>query len=84
MQGTSGYYDEAYFDSSESSNEEGGTEEGGDRQEGGDRRRRRGTPKRVKKLSNDELFYDPNMDEEDEKWVKRQRMAYHNGEMLVW
>ena len=35
--------------------------------------------KKVRKLTNDELFYDPHMDEEDEKWVKRQRMAYHNG-----
>ena len=46
----------------------------------GDQRRRR-TPKKVKKLSNDELFYDPNMDDEDEKWMKRRRMEYHNGEV---
>lgn len=35
--------------------------------------------KKVRKLTNDELFYDPKMDEEDERWIKRQRMAYHNG-----
>ena len=34
---------------------------------------------KVRKLMNDELFYDPNMDEEDERWVQRQRLAYHNG-----
>ena len=45
---------------------------------GGRGRRARG--RKFKKLSNDELFYDPNMDDEDEKWVRRQRMAYHNGE----
>ena len=33
-----------------------------------------------RKLTNEELFYDPHMDEEDEQWVKRQRMAYHNGQ----
>ena len=31
------------------------------------------------KLTDEELFYDPNMDAEDEKWVERQRQAYHNG-----
>jgi hypothetical protein len=30
------------------------------------------------RLTDEELFYDPHMDEEDEQWVKRQRMAYHN------
>lgn len=34
---------------------------------------------KVRKLTNDELFYDPNMDEDDERWVQRQRLAYHNG-----
>ena len=32
-----------------------------------------------RRLTDEELFYDPHMDEEDEQWVKRQRMAYHNG-----
>ena len=32
------------------------------------------------RLTDEELFYDPHMDEEDEQWVKRQRMAYHNGQ----
>ena len=35
--------------------------------------------RRIKKLTNDELLYDPDMDDEDERWVQRQRMAYHNG-----
>lgn len=69
------YYDDIYFDSSGSSSEgEGGserTEAGGEKCGGATRK--------VKKLTNDELFYDPNMDEEDERWVRRQRMAYHNG-----
>jgi len=35
--------------------------------------------KKVCKLTNEELFYDPGMDDRDERWVNRQRMAYHNG-----
>ncbi len=35
--------------------------------------------KKILKLSNDELFYDPNMDDDDERWVERQRQSYHNG-----
>ena len=31
--------------------------------------------------SDDELLYDPNMDDEDEKWVKRQRQEHHRGRM---
>ena len=34
------------------------------------------------RLTDEELFYDPHMDEEDEQWVKRQRMAYHNGQYV--
>lgn len=34
---------------------------------------------KMRKLTNDELLYDPNMDDDNEKWVERQRMAYHNG-----
>ena len=40
---------------------------------------KRTSREKVPKLSNDELFYDPDMDEDDERWVQRQRMAYHNG-----
>ena len=36
----------------------------------------RDAKKRV--LSNDELLYDPNADEQDEEWVNVQRMAYRN------
>ena len=32
--------------------------------------------------SDDELLYDPNMDDEDEKWVKRQRQGHNQG--TVW
>ncbi len=60
-------YDELCFDSSES--------EGEDDQAGSTRY----VGKKVSKLSNDELFYDPGLDDEDERWVNRQRMAYHNG-----
>ena len=85
------YYDEVYFDSS--SNEEEGEGEGEGEgggvvrdeevvSDGGGRRKRR-ERRKIRKLTNDELFYDPNMDDEDEKWVARQRMAYHNGEVCV-
>ena len=66
------YYDDIYFDSSSGSDEGGGAGEGVKKR----KERKRG---KVRKLTNDELFYDPHMDEEDEKWVARQRMAYHNG-----
>ena len=61
------YYDDIYFDSS------GSDEEGG----GADGIRKVG--KKVRKMTNEELFYDPKMDEEDERWMKRQRMKYLNG-----
>lgn len=64
---SSDFYDELYFDSSESEGEDcltGGT---------------RNVGKKVCKLSNDDLFYDPDLDDENEKWVNRQRMAYHKG-----
>lgn len=38
--------------------------------------------KKIVKLTNDELFYDPKMDEEDEKWVERQRRNYHKNGMI--
>ncbi len=63
-------YDELYFDSSES--------EGEDCLTG----RTRNVGKKVCKLSNEELFYDPNIDDENEKWVNRQRMAYHNSKYV--
>jgi hypothetical protein len=74
------FYDPVYFDSDDSSDEE----EASRMEAGSSERRRRdsggGGARKVKRLSNDELFYDPNMDEEDEKWMNRRRMAYHNGE----
>uniref|UniRef100_A0A1X7TFQ4 Uncharacterized protein n=1 Tax=Amphimedon queenslandica TaxID=400682 RepID=A0A1X7TFQ4_AMPQE len=36
------------------------------------------TKRKVRKLTNDELFYDPNLDDEDEKWVEKQRRTYRN------
>lgn len=81
--GQSQFYDEVYFDSSESSDE---GEVGGSGVLAGSpekvpkKRRRDSAARKVKKLTNDELLYDPNMDEEDEKWMNRHRMAYHNGE----
>ena len=68
------YYDEIYFDSSSDEGSGGGEEVTGEDAEKKKKRR-----KKFRKLTNDELFYDPHMDEEDEKWVNRQRMAYHNG-----
>lgn len=62
-------YDDIYFDSSDSETEESQPTDGNIRNVG----------KKVCKLSNDELFYDPGLDAEDERWVNRQRMAYHNG-----
>lgn len=62
------YYDDIYFDSSGSEDERGEDEE-----------RIKKIGKKVRKMTNDELFYDPKMDEEDEKWMKRQRMTYLNG-----
>lgn len=64
------YYDDIYFDSSGSEDERGESE--GIRKIG----------KKVRKMTNDELFYDPKMDEEDEKWMKRQRMTYLNGRLV--
>lgn len=70
------YYDEIYFDSS---SDEGGAGDG--KVIVGAKRKQK---KKFRKLTNDELFYDPHMDEEDEKWVTRQRMAYHNGEKCLY
>ena len=83
------FYDEVYFDSSESSDDEGeiaGTGEGTGPNGGGQRGPSGGRKRKVnrkQKLTNDDLFYDPNMDEEDEKWMNRKRMAYHNGEVCI-
>ena len=77
------YYDEVYFDSDSSdggvvSKDSGaGRDADAESSEGESSCRRSG--KKVRKLTNDELFYDPNMDDEDEKWVRHQRMSYHNG-----
>ena len=75
------YYDDVYFSSSSSMGEEEDGADGGDEsKDGGWKKKKKKTKHRV--LTNDELFYDPDMDEDDQKWVNRQRMAYHNGERL--
>lgn len=82
--GHSQFYDQVYFDSDDESSEEGEanrTEADAGSSENVPTRRRGSEARKVKKLSNDELFYDPNMDDEDEKWMNRKRMAYHNGEL---
>lgn len=82
------YYDDVYFDSDSSegggrADDDGaGLDADGESSEGEGLQQRK-VGKKVRKLTNDELFYDPNMDEEDEKWVRRRRMAYHNGESLA-
>lgn len=70
------YYDDVYFTSSSS---EDGDDEMVEDQESGPRKKiPHEDRKKYRKLTNDELFYDPEMDEKDERWVRRQRMAYHN------
>ena len=65
------FYDDIYFSS-------GSSEDMSDGGDAGAQGKKKQKNKR-RKLTNDELLYDPNMDKEDEKWVNRQRMAYHNG-----
>ena len=70
------FYDNVYFDSSGSEGSEDG--DGGEGGEGGE-----DVGRKVRKLTNDELFYDPTIDDDNERWVQRQRMAYHNGRLIV-
>ena len=68
------FYDDIYFSSASSEdmlNEADGVD--------GDGRKKKQKKNKRRKLTNDELLYDPNMDKEDERWVNRQRMAYRNG-----
>ena len=66
------FYDDIYFSSASSEN----ISDEGD----GDREKKKKQKKsKRRKLTNDELLYDPNMDKEDERWINRQRMAYRNG-----
>ena len=73
------YYDDVYFSS-------GSSDEGGDGVESGRKPAVSKKPshkeEKHRKLTNDELFYDPDLDDKDERWVNRQRMAYHNGEFI--
>ena len=74
------YYDDVYFSSSSSMGEEGVGAAGEDESRVGGRKKKKKKKAKHRVLTNDELFYDPDMDEDDQKWVNRQRMAYHNGE----
>ncbi|XP_012937408.1 tubulin polyglutamylase ttll6 isoform X10 [Aplysia californica] len=60
---TDEFYDEIYFDSDEE-DETGGTE--------GKCKQKHAV------ISNDDLLYDPDMDDEDQKWVDRQRQSHRN------
>lgn len=55
------YYDDVYFDSDEE-----------DMVTQGDAKKE----KKQKQLSNDELLYDPDIDEDNERWVEQQRRSY--------
>ncbi|KAK3093334.1 hypothetical protein FSP39_014205 [Pinctada imbricata] len=59
------YYDDVYFDSDE---EEMVTSAGDER-----KRRKKG---KHKVLTDDNLLYDPDMDDEDQKWVDKHRRSY--------
>lgn len=65
------FYDDIYFSSGSSEDMSDGAD--------ADRGKKKQKKNKRRKLTNDELLYDPNMDKEDEKWVNRQRMAYRNG-----
>uniref|UniRef100_A0A1X7TXL4 Uncharacterized protein n=1 Tax=Amphimedon queenslandica TaxID=400682 RepID=A0A1X7TXL4_AMPQE len=67
------YYDEIYFDS---------TSEDEAPVQGLEMKSKSKTKRKVRKLTNDELFYDPNLDDEDEKWVEKQRRTYRNGKTI--
>lgn len=60
---SSKFYDDVYFDSDDENNFEG---------EGDARVQRHHT-----QPSNDDLLYDPDMDDEDQRWVDRQRQRQH-------
>ncbi|CAG5126694.1 unnamed protein product [Candidula unifasciata] len=55
------FYDEIYFDS--------------DEEDDATNARSSGKPKRAV-ISNDDLLYDPDMDDEDQKWVDKQRLSH--------
>lgn len=59
-------YDEIYFDSDDSESEELSHKPSGSTSRKGNRR----------VLSNDELFYDPKMDDRDQAWMDKQRRSY--------
>ena len=64
-------YDEIYFSSGSEDNEDN---VGGVSSKSKERRTMK---------TDDELLYDPNMDDEDEKWVEGLRQEHHQG-VCVW
>ncbi|XP_072031486.1 E2F-associated phosphoprotein-like [Amphiura filiformis] len=64
------FYDDIYFDSDSDSGEEG------------ERRKKQKKDKKQKSkhrvMTNDELLYDPDIDDENQKWVDKQRQKYRN------
>lgn len=63
------FYDDVYFDSDESEPEETTPGQASNRAEQNRRHHR-------KVLTNDELFYDPTMDDRDQAWVDQKRRSY--------
>lgn len=70
------YYDDLYFSSG--SSEDMSDSAGPDHEQ-----KKKQNKNKRRKLTNDELLYDPEMDKEDERWVNRQRMAYRNGIQVI-
>ncbi|MPC25389.1 E2F-associated phosphoprotein [Portunus trituberculatus] len=66
---TSEFYDDIYFDSDESDPEESTPGQP-------PKVKKQKQPRRHKVLSNDELFYDPTMDDRDQEWVNQKRRSY--------
>lgn len=58
------FYDDVYFDSDDEAENDGVNNSS---------RKRKG---KHPVISNDDLFYDPNMDKEDQEWVDRKRRSY--------
>lgn len=66
------YYDDVYFDSDEE-----GEEEEQQNQKEGDKPLTAKQKKRKLVQSNEDLFYDPDIDDQNQKWVDKQRSRYY-------
>ncbi|KAL8619679.1 hypothetical protein ACOMHN_019734 [Nucella lapillus] len=69
QESNSAFYSDIYFDSDDEDNFEGE----------GDKR----IKKHHSKPSNDDLLYDPDMDEEDQRWIDQKRLRQHGGSKEV-